>query len=84
MLMNPTTMNDIAKKYWELTHGEILTQIDVSLRNGGGGGGRVDGGRVAVVAVTSLARMVFEFMVCLVGLDPRHKTCYVVVISKQT
>jgi hypothetical protein len=31
------------EKYWELTRGEILTQTEVSLQNGGGDGGRDDG-----------------------------------------
>ena len=30
-------MNIMVKKFWELTHGEILAQTDVSLRNGGDG-----------------------------------------------
>lgn len=46
MFMNPTTIDDTAKKkFWELIPGEILTQMEVSLRNDDGGdGGRVDGG----------------------------------------
>ncbi|XBH70462.1 hypothetical protein VPH35_098116 [Triticum aestivum] len=42
MFMNPNTMDETARKYWELTRGEIL---EASLQNvGGGRGGRVDGG----------------------------------------
>uniref|UniRef100_R7W2R5 60S ribosomal protein L36a n=1 Tax=Aegilops tauschii TaxID=37682 RepID=R7W2R5_AEGTA len=45
MFMNPNIMDEIARKYWELTRGEIL---EASLRNagggrGGGGGDDVDG-----------------------------------------
>ena len=36
MFMNPTTMDETARKYWELTRGEIL---EASLRNVGGGRG---------------------------------------------
>jgi hypothetical protein len=44
MFMNPTTMDKTARKYWELTRGEILTQRESSPQNGGGfGGGRKDG-----------------------------------------
>ena len=42
--MNPTTMDDTVKKFWELTHREILTQTELFLRNCRGGGGRVYGG----------------------------------------
>ena len=42
MFMNPNTMDETARKYWELTSGEILA----SLRNvDGGRGGGDDGGR---------------------------------------
>ena len=42
MFMNPNTMDETDRKYWELTRGEILA----SLRNvGGGRGGGADGGR---------------------------------------
>ena len=51
MFMNPITMDDTIRKYWQLTRGEILTQTGASLQNGGGGddsdgsgGGREDGG----------------------------------------
>lgn len=44
-------MDGMENKFWGLTPGEILTQTEVSLRNGDGvvcvddgGGGRVDGG----------------------------------------
>ena len=36
MFMNPNTMDETARKYWELTRGEIL---EASLRNFGGGRG---------------------------------------------
>ena len=45
MLMDPTTMDETTRKYWELTRGEILTQVEASLQNGGGDGTvREDGG----------------------------------------
>lgn len=49
VFMNLTMMVHTAKKFWELTSGEILTQTKVSLWNDDGdGGGHVDGdgGRV--------------------------------------
>ena len=36
MFMNPNTMDETARKYWELTRGEIL---EASLQNVGGGRG---------------------------------------------
>ena len=42
MFMNLTTMDETARKYWELTRGEIL---EAYLQNiGGSRGGDVDGG----------------------------------------
>ena len=40
MFMNPNTMDETARKYWELTRGEIL---EASLRNVGGGRGGGEG-----------------------------------------
>ncbi|KAE8810638.1 60S ribosomal protein L36a [Hordeum vulgare] len=52
MFMNPNTMDEPMRKYWDLTRGEIL---EASLRNfgggrGGGGGQGVVGMVVMVVA----------------------------------
>lgn len=71
MFINPNTMDETERKYWELTRGEILA----SLRNvgggrgggdgshGGGGGHGGDGGRGGVMVVMVVVVVVMVVMV---------------------
>ena len=37
MFMNPNLMDAMARRYWELTRGEIMAEAEVSHGDGGGG-----------------------------------------------